>query len=142
MGKVFRNSCTIALLTAMLPALAEDISVVMSSKNPAVKLNAEQVSNIFLGKNLMLPDGKSLVALDQPGGSPVRETFYQKVTNKSDKQLKAYWAKLVFTGAGEPPKEIASAHELKKLVASNPNTISYVSSSDVDSSLNVLFTVQ
>lgn len=137
-----RRTFAIGLLVSCVSLRADEISVVMSSKNPVIKLSAEQVSNIFLGKHLMLPDGKSLVPLDQPGGSPVREMFYDKVTNKSDKQLKAYWAKLVFTGSGEPPKEISSAQEVKKLVANNPNTISYMSKSDVDSSLNVLFTVQ
>ncbi len=74
------------------------------------------------------------------GGSDVHKEFAKKVLGKSSSQLKAYWAKLVFTGKGTPPKQINSDAEMIKLVAANPNLIGFVNAASVDDSVKVAAT--
>ncbi len=121
----------LALLAA--PVFAQSVAVIVNPKN-AASLTAEQVSGIFLGKS------NELVGIDLPDGNPVRDAFYHKVTGKDGAQLKAYWAKLVFTGKAQPLKEFASDAEVKKFVASNPTGIGYIDKSAVDGSVKVILT--
>jgi ABC-type phosphate transport system substrate-binding protein len=96
------------------------------------------VIDIFLGKTTRFPDGAAAVPIDQMEGSPARDEFYAKFANKSAAQLKAHWTKIIFTGRGQPPKSVANNVEVLKLIAANPQAISYIERSAVDSTVKVL----
>lgn len=117
-----------------------DIVVIVSNKNPTENLNATQVERLFLGKSSSFPDGGTALPVDQPKGAE-RDQFYLKATGKTASQLKAYWSKMLFTGAGQPPQEIESAHDVVDLVAKNPNVLGYVEKSAVNSSVKVVYTL-
>lgn len=121
------------LMATALPALAQSIAVIVNPAN-ANPPSADQISSIFLGKSA------ELTGIDLPDGNAVRNAFYQKVTGKDGAQLKAYWAKLVFTGKAQPLKEAASDAEVKKHVASDPKAIGYIDKSAVDGSVKVVLT--
>ena len=78
---------------------------------PVNSLTPDQVEKLFLGKTSAFPGGASAIPIDPPKG-PERDAFYLKTTGKQPSQLKAYWSKQIFTGAGQPPKEAESAQEL------------------------------
>lgn len=100
--------------------------------------NLEQVGNIFLSKADSLPGGVPLQPVDQTETSPTREAFYKAINNKDSVQMKAYWARLIFTGKAKPPAVVGQDAEVKQHVAKNPNAIGYISKSSVDSSVKVL----
>lgn len=123
-------------------AACAEVVVVVSVKNTTAALSAEQASDLFLGEASTFPGGVQAVPLDQVDKSPAREEFYAKVAGKSSAQLKAYWAKVIFTGKGRPPKEVADSAAVKKLVAENPNIIGYIDKGAVDASVKVVLTVR
>jgi ABC-type phosphate transport system substrate-binding protein len=117
------------------------VAVVVGAKSDATAMTVDQVSALFLGKSEKLPGGGTAVLLDQPSGSAIRTTFYDKVTGKNESQVKSAWSRLVFSGKGTPPKEASGSADIKKQVAANPNTIGYIEKSAVDSSVKVLLSV-
>ncbi len=131
---------TVPLLLAFFTLAAQaDIVLVVSAKSSVGELSKQQVSDLFLGKATSFPDGKLAVPLDQAEGSPARDEFHGKTTGKSSAQLKAYWAKQVFSGKGSPPKEVPGSSDVKKLVAENPSMIGYVDKSLLDASLKPVY---
>lgn len=121
-------------------AFAETV-VVVSAKSPATALSADQVSDIFLGKSSALPGGGQAVPIDQADG-PVREDFYHKATGKTGAQVKAYWSKQIFSGKGQPPKEVGDSAAVKTLVASNPNMIGYIDKGALDGSVKQVLSLK
>jgi ABC-type phosphate transport system substrate-binding protein len=119
-----------------------EIVVIVSANAPVTALSVAQVSDIFLCKTSNFPDGAAVVPIDQADGSAIRQEFYAKATGKSPELLKAYWSKLIFTGQGEPPREMADSEKIKKLVAHNRNYIGYIDNSAVDASVKTVFTVR
>ena len=119
--------------------VSADVVVVVSAKSPVGNLTSEQVSQLFLGKASTFPGGAQAMPIDQAEGQPPRDEFYTKVTGKSAAQVKAYWSKIIFTGKGQPPKEVPNTAEVKKLVSGNPNTIGYIEKTAVDSSVKIVF---
>ena len=127
------------LLLAASPAFAsEEVVPVVSSKSTITVLNANQVADIFLGKSSRFPDGSVAVPIDLAEESPLRERFYTVFTGKSPAQLKAHWSKIIFTGRGQPPRQVSSSADAKKAVAENPNAIAYIDPKHVDGSVRVL----
>jgi len=120
-------------------AVNADFVVVVSAKSPAGNLTSEQVSDIFLGKVSNFPSGGPTLPVDQVEGAALRDEFYTKVTSKSPAQVKAYWSKIVFTGKGQPPKEVSDSATVKKVVSENPNAIGYIDKGAVDGSVKAVF---
>lgn len=126
------------LLGLSADGAAADVVAVVSAKNPVTALSKNQVVDIFLGRTSRFPDGSPAVPIDQVEASAARNEFYASFAGKSPAQLKAHWSKIIFTGRGQPPKEVASSAEVKKLIAGNPNAIGYIEQNMVDGSVKVL----
>jgi ABC-type phosphate transport system substrate-binding protein len=135
---------TAALLSAGLcqGAAAGDLVVIVSSKSPVNSLRQEQVADIFLGQIANFPGGAEAVALDQSIGSAERDEFYSKVASKTRPLVKAYWTKMIFTGRGQPPKEVGGSSAIRKMVADNPNLIGYIDKSALDPSVKAVLLVR
>ena len=127
-----------ALLLFPLDLLAE-VLVVTSASSPLSTLNKNQVSDVFHGKVVSLPDGSSSTLIDHPDSSPLREEFYLKVANKTAAQAKAHWAKLYFTGRAPLPHQGKDDAEVKKMIRATPGAIGYIQRSSLDPSVKVLF---
>ncbi len=140
---IFRRiffTLTIFLLAAV--TANADIVVVASKKSPVDSLDKKTIKKLWLGKARKAPGVGKVTILDQPEGSAIRRKFYRHVTNKNSSQVKAYWAKIIFTGKAFPPKAVSSDSEALELVRASDNTIAYIDSSAVDNTVKILFTIK
>ena len=129
------KTCLVCL-TLISYSLKAEVAVIVSSTNQQAISEAE-IKNLFTGKQKSFPDGNPAIVLNLPGGDPKQTEFNQKALGRSDAQLKAYWSKVMFTGKGNPPKEV-STEEMLKLVADNPSTIGIIDHAKVNSSVRVI----
>jgi ABC-type phosphate transport system substrate-binding protein len=129
-----------ALLLLALPpaALGAEVVAVVSARSPVTSLSSGQVADIFLGKTSRFPDGTQAVPIDQDEDSPARERFYAQFTGKSPAQVKAHWSKIIFTGRGQPPRQVGTVAEVRRAIADNPRAIGYLDTAQLDSSVRVL----
>lgn len=113
-----------------------DVVVIINPANSA-SIDEEQIAKIFLGQTKTFSNGSEAIPIDQKEG-PVREDFGNKFLKKNPSQLKAQWARQIFTGGAKPPKELASDDEILKFVASTPGAIAYMDSSKVNKTVKVI----
>ena len=126
------------LLGGPLSAAGQEVVAVVSARSPVTALNADQVADIFLGKSTRFPNGSQAVPIDQNEESELRDRFYALYAGKSPAQVKAHWAKIIFTGRGQPPRQVPNSAEAKRAIANNPHAIGYIDARLVDPSLRVL----
>jgi ABC-type phosphate transport system substrate-binding protein len=124
-----------------MPAAAE-VVVIVSAKNPVASLSAEQVAQIYLGRAGSFPGGGAATPLDIKEGVALRDEFYAKVTDKNPGQVKSYWSKQMFSGKGSPPRELASAAEVRRAVAADPGAIGYIDRGALDGSVKEVLVVR
>ncbi len=122
--------------------LMADVAVIVHPDSAVTAITQREAIDVFLGKTRQLRNGTRLIPLDQQAGSSVRDEFYRLAANKSASQLKAYWARQVFTGQGEPPMSIMDNSEVKLLVSQNPNMIGYIDAQLVDASVKAVLLVK
>ena len=123
--KLFIVICLVVLSTS---AFAELVVIVHPSNNS--ELNAKKVQRIFLGKEKKFSNGSPVMPFNQTTNA-LRGAFDSDVLGRSSTQVSAYWSKLVFTGKGIPPKELADDAAVIAAVAANAGAIGYVDSSAV-----------
>lgn len=102
------------------------VTVVVHPSNKTL-INEQDIARIFLGKQAEFPGGGNAIPISLPENSEVTKSFITSVLKKTPPQLKSYWAKLVFTGQGDPPETLPSDKAVVDLVSSNENYIGFVS---------------
>lgn len=131
---------TLALALGTLLSMSSwcQVVVIANRDAPVDKVAAEEVSQIFLRQTQTWSNGTAIQPIDIKEGSPLRTEFYAKITGRSAGQLRAYWARQAFTGMGLPPKQLASAEDVLKLVQSTPGAIGYVSKKEADAQVKTV----
>jgi hypothetical protein len=129
---------------ALVPsaALAAELAVIVSARSNISMLSADQVAEIFLFQTNRFPNGSEVVPIDQDLGSPLRNEFYSKVTHRTPALVKAHWARLIFTGRGQPPAEVDGNAAMRRMIAENPGMIGYVERTALDPSVRAVLIVR
>jgi hypothetical protein len=108
---------------------AEEIVVIV---NPAAApIGKEQIADLYLAR------GSGWIPIDQAAESAIYGEFYKKATGRDVGQIKAIWSRILFTGRGLPPKQMANSAAVKKAVAADPRAVGYIEKSAVDASVKV-----
>lgn len=121
-----------AALLASSSAFAQ-IVVVTGPDGP--QLSKDKIVNGYIGRSF------EFKPLDLPENSAVRDNFYRKLIDREPTQVKALWARVVFTGKGQSPLILPNADTVKKALATDPKAVGYIEKSAVDSSVKVLLTL-
>lgn len=125
----------IAALLLASQALA-DVAVIVHPGNNNV-INKDEVQRIFLGKKKNFDDGSSATPINLTDKDAARAEFENKVLDKTTAELRTYWSKLVFTGKGTPPVEMASTEELLARISTDPSAIGYIDAGAVTDAVKV-----
>jgi len=135
-GIAFAVFCT---LLAASPARAQatgPIAVIINRQNPEDGLAVEDLRHLYLGVRTAFPNGAPVVLLALP---KLSARFYASALRMSPDEVKRYWIGLVFSGdSAVPPKEIANAIQLKRLVARHPGAVGFIPASEADTTVRVV----
>ena len=129
------------LLTCQVASANAGVAVIGNPKDGIAALTEKQVKDIYLGKSGRLPGGPAVKIVDLGDDSAVKVEFYNKVIGKNLSQIKAHWAKQVFTGKGTSPASLEDDNAVKKWVTAKPGRIGYISDISVDDTVKVLLQV-
>ncbi len=133
------TACAIGLLLSLgAGTAAAEVVAVVSAGSAVTQLSRNQIADIFMGKLNRFPNGEPATPIDHPEGSAERDEFYERYAGRSAAQMKAHWAKIIFTGRGQPPATAAGGAAVKKRLAVDPNGIGYIDAKLVDASVRVI----
>lgn len=142
MGIMKRMTLSLAvLLTLMFQHVYAEVAVVVHPDNNA-ELDSVSVRKLFLGKSKSYSNGEKVQSYDLPEGNDARAIFREKVLRKSESRLNSYWARMLFSSKAKPPRVLASADEVKAMVANNIDAIGYIDANEVDASVKVVLTTE
>lgn len=127
----------LAALLIWVPTSFAELAIIVNKSN-SDNLDANYLQMVFLGKIKGYPTAGKAVPLDLPEDSPARAMFLKQVVKKTKAQFTAYWAKLMFTGKGVPPKVVENEASMLELVAKNPSIIGYVDAANVTDDVRVV----
>lgn len=121
----FRSLLIASLLLGVAVGANAQIAVVVAQESSISTLSKQDVSRIFLSKTSRLPDGNKALTVE-PSATRYQEEFYAGISGKNSAQLKAYWATMIFTGKGQPPRQFETSEDVLRYIQEHPNAIGYV----------------
>lgn len=132
---------TLSLCVISCYTHADDIAVIAHPQATFNQVTIGETRQLFMGKSKTLPNAQTAMPLMHPENSPLRTRFDRAVLERDPKQMRAYWAQMIFTGRGRPPRPLDSDETMKKEVSANVNAIGYVDGKSVDSSVKVVLLI-
>lgn len=127
------------LLMSPIYALAQNNFVVVVPKESKIKkLSKNYISKLFLSKIKSYSNGEKAIPIEI-SDKESRENFYKIMTNKNEKQLLKYWAKMVFTGRGIPPKKVKKESDILDFLKNNKNAITYIQKKYLHKDLRIVW---
>lgn len=104
------------------------VFVIVNAKNPTVKADRALITDLFLKKRTRWSADLAAQPVDLGQKSETRGRFSRAVLGRDVASVRRYWAKLVFSGRGVPPPELATDADVIKYVAEHPGGVGYVAS--------------
>ena len=115
--------------------------IVVVGNQDAPELSKSMAKQIFLKKIDVLPNGITVTPIDLSDNNEIKWDFYQKVAGKKPAQIHSYWSRAVFSGKGNPPEQVDSVAELKRMIAKNRGVIGYIDEKDVSPDMKILLRI-
>ena len=120
-------------------AAAADYVVIVNPNSGIERLGREEVINIFLGRQRKLPSGITALPVDLAVPSAHKEQFYSALVNKKLPEINSYWARLMFSGQGSPPRQAESTDEVLEIVSSSKGAIGYIDRKNLNKQVKAVF---
>jgi ABC-type phosphate transport system substrate-binding protein len=117
------------------------LAIIAHPSNPLAGISADDAERIYLSKTSEFPNGRRAAPVDQSAGSAARARFCKSVLKRTEDELQVYWSKVMFSGKGQPPREVGDDAAVRAWVAGNPDAIGYIDGKFVDGSVKVLLIV-
>lgn len=127
------------LLVAACAAEADTV-VIVAAASPVSQMSRQEVVNVFMGR-YRLVDGMPVQPVEPGLESPARAAFYRGLLGKSVSEIRAYWARLVFSGRTAPPDELRGESEVLDRVGRDPAAVGYVSRQSLTPRVRVVYVV-
>lgn len=115
-----------AVAAAQEPA---GFKVIVNTANPLSSISAEDLSRLYLKKDLEWPNGTPVELIDLDPESPTREAFSMAVHGRKVASIKSYWQRKIFAGEAVPPQERSNQAEVIVMVSRSPAAVGYVTAS-------------
>jgi ABC-type phosphate transport system substrate-binding protein len=130
------------VISLLLPTVAfAEVAVIVNNANNN-PIDEQLAIKLFIGSVSRWPSRGLVTVIYQPDDSPATSKMYTKLLHKQAAEVNDCWSKNFFTGKSGLPKQVATDAEVKRLVASNKNSIGYVDAAAVDGSVKVVLTIR
>ncbi|MEO8755571.1 MAG: hypothetical protein ABI624_23145 [Casimicrobiaceae bacterium] len=123
------------LLATGCSCMAADLVVITNIGSGVEKLTHDEAVNIFMGRFRKLPSGMAALPVDD---GVEKAAFYRALLGKELPEIQSYWARLVFSGQGSPPRQMENSAEVIEIVANNRGAIGYVDRKKVTPQVKVV----
>jgi ABC-type phosphate transport system substrate-binding protein len=118
------------------------LAVIVNPESGVTSLTKDQIRNLYLGRAKYLRPGLVALPVEQVSPADVRERFYGNLVRLPVAQVRAYWARLYFSGLAQPPRQTDSDAETLQVVALNRGAIGFVDEAKVDARVRAVLILE
>ncbi len=137
--KIFYYLTLYSLLAVWHGNAMADLVVIANPQSGIEKLSKDEVINLYMGRNRKLASGINALPIDLATPNAEKAKFYSILVNKNLPEINSYWARLMFSGQGTPPRQVDTAEEVMDIVSSNKGAIGYIERKKLDKRVKLIY---
>ena len=102
-------------------------------------LSKNVLRSIFSMRLRTWGDGSPIRVFVLPDDAPLHSVFTKQSLNIFPYQLRSAWDRLIFSGTGQAPITVQSEEEMQTRVANTPGAVGYLSGTNIDDSVKIIY---
>jgi hypothetical protein len=123
-------------------AAADPLVIIVNPQSPVQALTRREAADLFLGRRQRFPTGEIAIPIEQILPEDTRRQFYLRLTQLPLAAVRSHWARIFFSGQGQPPRQAADAEAMLELVATHQNTVGFLEQSRVTDRVRVVLVLE
>ncbi|MDQ7090731.1 MAG: hypothetical protein Q9M50_08810 [Methylococcales bacterium] len=123
---VLRVVCLSFIFLLVIPSTSYAVDVVVNNSVPAKSYSLNDVRAIFMMRTTQWANGKIIKVFVLADNHPSHQAFTKNKLALFPHQLRSFWNRLVQSGTGKAPIEVASLAQMLKAIAVTPYAIGYI----------------
>ncbi len=132
----------VSLLGTHAMASDGDIVVTVSNDSRIDSISKRELIDVFMGRFDVLENGERVQPVDYSDNPGLRGSFYERLVGKNQKQINAYWSRLVFSGRAKPPVQVDSVEQSIQFILENPTGLAYLPASRVSEEMKIVLVLE
>ena len=117
---------------------AAAVEIVANPDVPMKQLTRNELQAIFTMRLRAWPNGVPVRVFVLPDNAPQHSEFAKEKLSIFPYVLRNYWDRMVFSGTGQFPAELASPAEMHERIADTPGAVGYLPAELVDQRVRAL----
>ncbi|ATH79121.1 MULTISPECIES: hypothetical protein [Halomonadaceae] len=138
MTKRLTRVCYLVMLCVLPCTVMADLLVVVAAEATLDRIQRQELKDLYLESRSPLRGQAHMVPIDQSERTPEHSEFYRRYIEKTPAQLRAHWARLIFTGRGQPPLTLPDSQAVVDRLIGDPRALGYIDARFLDERLKVV----
>tara|TARA_B100000700_G_scaffold10193_1_gene10451 strand:+ start:367 stop:804 length:438 start_codon:yes stop_codon:yes gene_type:complete len=118
------------------------IAIVVAKASNIESISKRELVDVYMGRFEVLESGHKVKPVDYESGSDLRTLFYKSLVNKSERQINAYWSRLIFSGRAKPPLQVSSPEESLAYLLTNQSALAYMPVNRVSEEMKIVLVLE
>lgn len=106
---------------------SQDVTVIANHKGGSLHLSKAELERIYKMRQKVWHNKEPIKVFVLPADNQLHQFFVEQYLGVSMNELHRYWSRLVFTGRGVIPTEVANQEEMLDRISKTPGAIGYIS---------------
>lgn len=138
MAKRLTRFCYAVMLSVLPCTVMADLLVVVSAEAALERIQRQELKDLYLESRPQHRRLADITPIDQSERTREHNEFYRRYIEKTPAQLRAHWARLIFTGRGQPPQTLTDSQAVVERLVRDPRALGYIDARFLDERLKVV----
>ena len=118
------------------------LAVVVAKDSKIESISKRELVDVYMGRFDVLESGQIVQPVDYENGSVFRGLFYRALVNKNERQINAYWSRLIFSGRAKPPLQVSSPEQSLAYLLRNESALAYMPVERVSEEMKIVLILE
>ncbi len=134
----FKKGFLVTLVFFIMVSNAPGVEIIVNASVPERPYTVNDLRAIFAMQRPTWSNGERIHVFVFADDAPIHREFTKTRLNMFPHQFRRIWDRLLFSGTGQPPRQVSSPDEMIEKISTTPNSIGYAGSAPENDSIRTI----
>lgn len=136
--KPARKTLLAAILFFIMVSNCQGVEIIVNASVPDRLYTVQDLRSIFAMQRPIWSNGEKIQVFVLADNNPLHREFTKTKLNMFPHQFRRIWDRLLFSGTGQPPRQVGSPEEMIEKISTTPNSIGYAEAAPDNKNIRIL----
>lgn len=126
------------IMVFVMASNCNGVEIIVNASVPDKSYTEQEVRSIFAMQRRIWTNGKKIQVFVLADDNPLHREFTKTKLNMFPHQFRRIWDRMLFSGTGQSPRQVASPAKMIEKISTVPNSIGYAGSPPENKNIRIL----